>query len=103
MNMVKTLKIIGKNALVFIAGAALGIMAFVRFLLPYALEKSLAGKEPGAVVAGAIALTPVFLIIYGLMGATAGGFGAVIVYNLVKFILKKKIRKITRDDSITLK
>lgn len=90
MSITKTLKIIGKNALVFLIGVAAGLAVVIRFILPLALEKALIGKEPGAALAGAIALPVVFLIIYGALGIIVGGFGAVIIYNIVKLILKRK-------------
>lgn len=90
MNIAKTLKIIGKNILVFLPGAIIGVAVVIRFILPWALEKALAGKEPGAVFAGAIILPPVFLILYGALGIIIGGFGAVIIYNMVRLILKKR-------------
>jgi len=94
MSTTKTLKIIGKNILAFLIGAAIGVAVVIKFILPYALEKALVGKEPGAVLAGAIALPPVLLIIYGAIGIIVGGFGTVIIYNIVKLILKRRRIKI---------
>jgi hypothetical protein len=86
----KTLKILGKNILAFLIGAALGVASVILFILPSALEKALAGKEPGAVLAGAIALPAVFLVIYGVLGAIVGGLGAIIIYNIAKLILRRR-------------
>ena len=90
MSVTKTLKIIGKNILAFLIGAAVGVAVVIKFILPWALEEALASKEPGAVLAGAIALPPVFLIIYGALGIIIGGFGAVIIYNIARLILKRR-------------
>ena len=46
MSTTKTLKIIGKNILAFLIGAAIGVAVVIKFILPYALEKALVGKEP---------------------------------------------------------
>ncbi len=44
----------------------------------------------GELIVGAIVLTPVFLIIYGVLGIIIGGFGSIIIYNIVKLMFKKK-------------
>ena len=90
MSTTKILKIIGKNMLAFLIGAAIGVAVVIKFILPRALKEALTGEDPGAVLAGAIALPPVFLIIYGALGIIVGGFGAVIIYNIIKLILKKR-------------
>ena len=92
MSTTKTLKIIGKNILAFLIGAAIGVAVVIKFILPWALKEALAGKD--SVLAGAIALPPIFLIIYGAIGIIVGGFGAVIIYNIVKLILKRRRIKI---------
>ena len=94
MSIAKILKIIGKNLLAFLIGAAVGVAVVIRFILPYTLEKALAGKDFGAVLAGAIALPVVFLIIYGALGIIIGGFGAVIIYNIARLIFKRRRIKI---------
>ena len=94
MSTTKTLKIIGKNILAFLIGAAIGVAVDMKFILPWSLKEALAGKDSGAVLAGAIALPPIFLIIYGAIGIIVGGFGAVIIYNIVKLILKRRRIKI---------
>lgn len=78
----KILKIIGKNVLAFLGGAVLGIIAVIVFFLPKALERvdSLA----------VIALVPVFLIIYGIIGIIVGGLLGVVIYNTLKFIRRRK-------------
>ena len=81
----KILKTIGKNILAFFGGAVLGVASVVFFILPRGLEKIAAGKEPLA----AIALVPVLLIIYGLLGVIIGGFGGIIAYNAIKLILRR--------------
>lgn len=86
MNLAKTFKVIGKNILAFLGGAVLGVASVIFFFLPRSLEKIAAGKEPLA----AIALVPVFLIIYGLLGIVIGGFGAIIIYNIIKLSLKRR-------------
>lgn len=77
-------KVMGKNIFVFLAGAAAGIAAVILFVLPAALEKT--GQRAGL---GIIALAPVLFILYGIMGVAFGGFGTIIVYNIIKFILKR--------------
>ena len=93
MSIVKIFKIIGKNIIVFLPGAVIGVAVVIRFILPWALKKALAGKEPGAVFAGAIILPPVFLILYGVLGIIIGGFGTVIIYKIVRFVLAKRKNK----------
>lgn len=90
MSIAKILKIIGKNITAFLIGAAIGLAVVIKFILPWALKEALAGKASGAALAGAIALPPVFLIIYGALGIIIGGFGAVVIYNLAKLILKRR-------------
>lgn len=89
----KFLKIIGKNALAFLAGGVAGILAFFYFVFPQALQKALAEQSAGGAIVGALALVPVLLIIYGALGLAAGGAGGVIVYNVFKIIFKIKKKK----------
>ncbi|MEK7503683.1 MAG: hypothetical protein AAB577_01730 [Patescibacteria group bacterium] len=89
MKTAKALKTIGKNPLAFLTGAVIGVAVVIIFILPWALKATLTGKDPGAVLAGAIVLPVVFLIIYGALGVLIGGFGAIIIYNIVRHIKKK--------------
>jgi hypothetical protein len=90
MKLLRILKIILKNALFFIIGSVIGLFIVIQFVLPMALEEVMVDKNPGEIVAVAIALTPVFLIIYGLFGIFFGGIGCVLLYNLVKIVLRRK-------------
>ena len=86
MSIGKVLKIMGKNILAFISGAVLGIITVIVLFFPRAIEKMAGGKEGLAV----IALAPVFLIIYGGIGIITGGFSGIVIYNIVKLILRRK-------------
>lgn len=86
MNSGKALKIIGKNLLAFLGGAILGIASSIFLFFPRGLERISESGQPLA----AIALIPLFLIIYGLLGAVIGGLAGVVIYNAVKLIFKKK-------------
>ncbi|MFC1874315.1 hypothetical protein ACFLYX_03330 [Chloroflexota bacterium] len=86
MSIATKFKVIGKNILSFIIGAAIGIVVVIKLVLPWALGKALAGQEPGMVLAGVIALPIIFIILYGAIGIIVGGFGMVIVYNIVGFV-----------------
>ena len=86
----KILKIIKKNALVFLVGALIGIIVAIKIIFPYGMKKMLADKSPEAVIVSAIALIPVLLIIYGVLGILSGGFGSIVLYNLVKLLLKRR-------------
>ena len=88
--MAKILKVLWKNIVAFLIGAAIGTVTVVLFVFPSALKESLADKEPGTVIVGAIALAPVLLIIYGVLGIIFGGLAALIVYNIAKLVLRKK-------------
>jgi Sec-independent protein secretion pathway component TatC len=83
------IKVIFKNILFFLIGAALGFFMVIRFVLPYALSEAMEDSGPGEIIVAAIALTPMLLIVYGLLGIFIGGFGVVIIYNLTKLILRK--------------
>lgn len=89
MSIAKLLKSIVKNLFTFLVGAIIGIIIIILFVLPAALEK--AGDKVGL---GIIALAPALLIIYGALGIIIGGFSAIIIYNIVKFVLKRKRIKI---------
>jgi len=79
MNIKNIIKIIGKNFLAFIVGGILGILGTL-IIVPIVLQRSLEGKSIGA-----IALIPVFFIIYGIFGIIIGGVLGIIVYNLIKY------------------
>lgn len=74
-----------KNILVFAAGGVLGLVAVVLFAKPL-LERVLT-KDVGL---GIIALAPVMLLLYAIVFATIGGIIAVILYNVIRFIRRKK-------------
>ena len=86
MRVGKILKAIAKNILAFFSGAVLGIITVIILFFPRAVEKMAGGKEGLAV----IALAPVFLIIYGVIGVIIGGFSCVIIYNIAKLTLRRK-------------
>ncbi len=92
--MTKILRMLWKNLIAFLIGAGIGAVTVVLFVFPSALKESLADKEPGTVIVGALALAPVLLIIYGVLGIIFGGLAALIVYNIVKLVLRKKKPKI---------
>ncbi|MDO8264814.1 MAG: hypothetical protein Q7T34_00405 [Candidatus Parcubacteria bacterium] len=85
MPIIKILKIIGKNILIFIGGAVFGVIMLLIFIFPRAIE-SLSNKDP---LAG-IVLIPLILIIYGSISIIGGGLGAVIVFNIIKKIKKRR-------------
>jgi len=90
MKIINLLKIIAKNIFFFLAGGAIGLAIVIKFIIPKALEVSLAEGGSGELIIGAIVLTPVFLIIYGTLGIVIGGFGSIIIYNIAKVMFKKK-------------
>lgn len=92
--MIKILSLLWKNLIAFLIGGAIGAVTVVLFVFPSALKESLADKEPEAVIVGALALAPVLLIIYGVLGIILGGLAALIIYNTVKLVLRKKKPKI---------
>jgi len=84
MQIIEILKIIGKNIIIFIGGAIFGIIIVLIFIFPRAIE-GVSNKEP---LAGLV-LAPLLLIIYGSLSIAVGGFGAVIIYNIVKAVKRK--------------
>lgn len=81
----KTLFVILKNILAFIAGGIAGMAITLLFARP--LLESAIKKDVGL---GIIALAPVVLIIYSIIFGIIGGISGIIVYNLFKKIFKQK-------------
>jgi len=90
MKIFTLVKILFKNLFFFIVGAIVGLAIVIKFVIPKALEVSLAEGGSGELIVGAVVLTPVFFIIYGILGIIIGGFGSIVIYNIVKVMFKKK-------------
>ena len=86
--MVKIVLVILKNLAAFFVGAILSLLAAL--ILP---ERSplavLTDKDIGFAI---IALLPVLAMLVGVVGLAGGVFG-VIVYNIVRFLRRKKIHE----------
>ncbi|MFH1509563.1 MAG: hypothetical protein ABID67_00220 [Candidatus Nealsonbacteria bacterium] len=93
MKITNLLKMIAKNIFFFLIGAIIGVLIVIKFVLPKVFETSIVDATPGEVIVGAIALVPIFFIIYGALGVIVGGFGLIIIYNILRVILKKRRKK----------
>ncbi len=74
-----------KNLSAFLAGSFLGIltmMLFARSLLERTITKDIG--------LGIIAIAPVLLLFYSIAFGVIGGVIAIIVYNLARFIKRKR-------------
>lgn len=89
MRIRKIFKAVGKNFLVFLVGAIIGIILAIVFVLPPALEKATMDLDPGSVL-GLIALIPLFIFMYGFFGLIIGGFAGIIIYNAIRAVVKRK-------------
>lgn len=84
----RIIKAVFKNLLVFIGGAFLGLVTTLLFAKQ--LLQSLADKDIGLAV---IAVAPIVLMMYAIMFGVAGGTLAVIIYNVRKFIKRKREKR----------
>ncbi|MFC1732901.1 hypothetical protein ACFL6I_21585 [candidate division KSB1 bacterium] len=81
----KIIKSLLRNLLAFIVGALIGgvtTLLFARKLL-----ESLSEKDIGL---GVIAVAPIMILMYLIMFGTLGGVLAVIIYNIRRYIKKKR-------------
>ncbi|MBI5045858.1 MAG: hypothetical protein HZC14_02575 [Candidatus Niyogibacteria bacterium] len=83
----KIFAVLFKNLLAFVAGGVLGLFAVALFAKP--LLERVATKDVGL---GIIALAPAILIIYAVIFASIGGIITVVIYNLIKFIKRKRTK-----------
>lgn len=77
-----------KNFLAFLTGGLLGIAATLLCIEP--LLKATIKQDVGL---GIIAVAPTFIVIYAVIFGIIGGITAVIIYNLINFIRRKKASK----------
>ncbi len=89
MKIAKILKTIGKNAISFLAGAVIGLIVNITLVFPSAIQKVASEKDVGL---GIIALAPVLFIIYGIISIVIGGFLAIVIYNIVRRLLRRRGR-----------
>lgn len=83
----KILKTIFKNILAFLAGGILGILSALLYAVP--LLEHAVKKDVGL---GVIVVAPVLIVFYGILFGTAGGILAIILYNLIKYIKRKRAK-----------
>lgn len=98
MNTKNILSTVGKNFGAFIVGGILGALSTL-VIVHIAMRHSLEGRSDLGTVVGAIALIPVFLIIYGILGIIIGGILGIITYNLIRYSRKKK-EKINKKSDV---
>lgn len=84
----KILVTLFKNLLAFAIGGVLGLIAVALSTKP--LLERVATKDVGL---GIIALAPALLAIYAIAFATIGGVIAVIVFNIIRLIRRKRRNK----------
>ena len=78
------LKKIGENLLVGLGGAIIGAIIFIIYLFKIWFPAN--AKEIGL---GIIALIPVMFILFSIMGIFIGGILGIVIYNIVKSLIKK--------------
>jgi len=84
----KILSVLFKNFLAFLAGGFLGITATL-----LCIEQLLKATIKNDIGLGIIAVVPAFIVIYAVVFGIAGGIISVIIYNLMKFIRRRKALK----------
>lgn len=84
MRFGQLLKKVGENLLVGLVGAIIGAIIFIIYLLkiwfPTNAEK---------IGLGIIALIPVMFILFSIMGIFIGGILGIVIYHIVKSLIKK--------------
>ncbi len=83
MDFKKSFKKIGKNLLIGISGAIGGIIICVFYLIKIWLPHN--ADKIGLAI---IALLPVLIILFSIMGSILGGFLGIIIYQLVRYLRK---------------
>ena len=86
-NIYKLLAVVFKNLAVFLVGGVMGAVATLLFAEP--LLKATIKQDVGL---GIIAIAPALLVIYSLILGLAGGFLAIIIYNLTKLKKRKGLK-----------
>ncbi len=89
MKIAKIFKTIWKNVRIFLAGAVIGFIINTAFIFPSAIQKVASEKDVGL---GIIALPPALFLIYGIISVAIGGFLAIVIYNIVRRLSKKRNR-----------
>jgi hypothetical protein len=82
MRFKRLLKKLGKNLLAGLGGAIVGVIISVFYLLAIWLPASDAGLE-------IIALLPVMIILFSILGMSVGGVLGIVIYQVVRFIRKR--------------
>ena len=77
------LKKIGKNLLVWLGGAAIGIIISTIYLFKIWLP-----ANAGKMGLGIIALLPIIFILFSAIGIFIGGISGVIIYHFIKSLRK---------------
>lgn len=78
-------KVVGKNLLAVILGAIIGLIISFVYVTQFWLPTQ--GPDIGLAIIGVF---PVVLIILGLLGVLVGAVIGFLVYNLYKFVKKRK-------------
>ena len=73
-----------KNILVFIVGGVIGIAVSMFYLFQFWFP-----ANGGKVGLGIIAIIPIMLILFAIMGLVIGGIFGIIIYQIIRFIKKK--------------
>jgi hypothetical protein len=81
--MKRLLRKLGKNLLAWLGGAIVGGLIAVFYLLVLWLPSEEMGLE-------IIALLPVMLVLFSIMGMVLGGVLGIIVYQVVRLVRKRK-------------
>jgi len=89
MKKAKIFKTIWKNVRIFLIGAVIGLIINTVVVFPSAIQKVASEKDVGL---GIIALAPALFIIYGIISIVIGGFLAIVMYNIVRHLLRKRNR-----------
>ena len=84
MRFGQLLKKISKNVLVGLGGAIIGVIIFITYFFKIWLPAN--AERIGL---GIIALIPVMFILFSIMGIFIGGILGIVIYNIVKSLIKK--------------